>query len=192
MEPLNATVGAQGRLDAGGDLVRLAVPDDRPRCWPRRPRIKPEAVDLITTFAGGGIRRRRQPSADYVVEAVQVAKAMKQAGIDAPGQGHSGHARDDMRGGYYRPVHVHRVAIGVAFESMPATWQHTIVAQSILRALHCERVMVKNGITRRRSKALPDTPYNLGRCRSTSTTRKSTFPCCVGAPGREHNPTPRS
>ena len=39
---------------------------------------------------------------------------------------------DDVRGGYYRPMHVHRVEIGIGADGMPAAWRHVIVGQSLL------------------------------------------------------------
>ncbi|HYS13759.1 MAG TPA: xanthine dehydrogenase family protein molybdopterin-binding subunit [Burkholderiaceae bacterium] len=158
MEPLNATVELKAdsmRIWCGSQFQTI----DQVLAA-QAAGLKPEAVDLITTFAGGGFGRRANPSADYVVEAVQVAKAMKQAGIDAPVKV-IWSREDDMRGGYYRPVHVHRVAIGVDSKGMPATWQHTIVGQSILKGTAFEKMMVKNGIDATTIEGVADTPYKL-------------------------------
>jgi isoquinoline 1-oxidoreductase beta subunit len=158
MEPLNATV---------------ELKPDRMRIWcgsqfqtidqvlaAQAAGMDPEKVDLVTTFAGGGFGRRANPFADYVVEAVQVAKAMQQAGIDAPVKV-IWSREDDMRGGYYRPAHVHRVAVGVDAKGMPATWQHTIVGQSILKGTAFEKMMVRNGIDATIIEGVADTPYRL-------------------------------
>jgi isoquinoline 1-oxidoreductase beta subunit len=158
MEPLNATV---------------ELKPDKMRIWcgtqfqtidqvlaAQAAGLKPEAVDIVTTFAGGGFGRRGNPSSDYVVEAVQVAKAMKQAGLDAPVKV-IWSREDDIRGGYYRPATVHRVAIGLDSKSMPASWQHTIVGQSILKGTAFEKAMVKNGIDPTSAEGVDDTPYKL-------------------------------
>jgi isoquinoline 1-oxidoreductase beta subunit len=158
MEPLNATVELKAdkmRIWCGSQFQTI----DQVLAA-QAAGLKPEAVDLITTFAGGGFGRRANPSADYVVEAVQVAKAMKQAGIDAPVKV-VWSREDDMRGGYYRPVHVHRVTIGVDAKGLPVSWQHTIVGQSILKGTAFEKLMVKNGVDATTIEGVADTPYKL-------------------------------
>jgi isoquinoline 1-oxidoreductase beta subunit len=122
--------------------------------------LKPEQVDLVTTFAGGGFGRRANPASDYVVEAVQVAKAMKQAGIDAPVKV-IWSREDDMRGGYYRPLHVHRVTVGLDAGGKPVAWRHTIVGQSIVKGTAFEKVLLKNGIDALTTEGVVDTPYKL-------------------------------
>jgi isoquinoline 1-oxidoreductase subunit beta len=158
MEPLNATVELKGdsmRLWCGSQFQTI----DQVLAS-QAAGLKPEQVDLITTFAGGGFGRRANPASDYVVEAVEVAKAMKKAGIDAPV--HVIWSReDDMRGGYYRPANVHRVAIGVDAKGMPSSWRHTIVGQSILKGTAFEKVMVKNGVDSTTTEGVVDTPYRL-------------------------------
>jgi len=44
---------------------------------------------------------------------------------------------------------------------MPATWQHTIVGQSILKGTAFEKMMVKNGIDATAIEGVADTPYKL-------------------------------
>ncbi len=122
--------------------------------------LKQEQVSLVTTFAGGGFGRRANPVADYVVEAVRVARAMKQAGVDAPVKVIWAR-EDDMKGGYYRPLHVHRVSVGLDDKGVPAAWQHVIVGQSILKGTAFEKHMVKDGIDRVTTEGVVDTPYRL-------------------------------
>ncbi len=122
--------------------------------------LKPEQVNLVTTFAGGGFGRRANPASDYVVEAVRVAREMKKAGIDAPVKV-IWSREDDMKGGYYRPLHVHRVSVGLDDKGLPAAWQHTIVGQSILKGTPFEKHMVKDGIDRVTTEGVVDSPYRL-------------------------------
>ena len=122
--------------------------------------LKQEQVNLVTTFAGGGFGRRAVPSSDYVVEAVRVAREMKKAGVDAPVKV-IWSREDDMKGGYYRPLHVHRVAVGLDDKGMPSAWQHTIVGQSILKGTAFEKHMVKDGIDSVTTEGVVDTPYRL-------------------------------
>jgi isoquinoline 1-oxidoreductase beta subunit len=122
--------------------------------------LKQEQVNLVTTFAGGGFGRRANPSSDYVVEAVRVARAMKKAGIDAPVK-LIWSREDDMRGGYYRPVVVHRVSVGLDEKGTPAGWQHTIVGQSIIKGTAFEKLMMKDGVDATMIEGVADTPYRL-------------------------------
>ena len=122
--------------------------------------LKPEQVDLVTTYAGGGFGRRANPSSDYLVEAVRVARAMKTAGIDAPVKV-IWTREDDMQGGYYRPAHVHRVTVGLDAKGAPVGWQHVLVGQSILRGTAFEKFMVKDGVDATITEGVVDTPYRL-------------------------------
>jgi isoquinoline 1-oxidoreductase beta subunit len=77
MEPLNAVVDLKadgctvycGSQFQTVDQIRIASTAG----------LKPEQVNLVTMFAGGGFGRRAIPTSDYLVEAVNVAKAMKVA-----------------------------------------------------------------------------------------------------------------
>lgn len=53
---------------------------------------------------------------------------------------------DDIQGGYYRPVYLHRVNIGVDKAGFPIAWQHTIVGQSLFVNTPLEKDIVSNGI----------------------------------------------
>ena len=107
--------------------------------------LKPEQVTLHTMMAGGGFGRRAVPTSDFIVEAVNIAKAYKAAG-------HAGPVKliwsreDDIRGGYYRPSHIHRADIGLDAGGNIVAWDHTIVGQSIISGTPFEPMMVKNGV----------------------------------------------
>jgi isoquinoline 1-oxidoreductase beta subunit len=122
--------------------------------------LKQEQVELVTTFAGGGFGRRANPASDYVVEAVRVAREMRKAGIDGPVKV-IWSREDDMKGGYYRPLHVHRVSVGLDAKGLPAAWQHTIVGQSILKGTVFEKHLVKDGVDSVTTEGVVDTPYKL-------------------------------
>lgn len=107
--------------------------------------LKPEQVTLNTMMAGGGFGRRAVPTSDYIVEAVNVAKAYKAAGKSGPLKV-IWSREDDIKGGYYRPSHVHRAEIGLDGKGNILAWNHTIVGQSILSGTPFESMMVKNGV----------------------------------------------
>jgi isoquinoline 1-oxidoreductase beta subunit len=53
---------------------------------------------------------------------------------------------DDIKGGYYRPMHVHRAEIGFDAQGRILAWDHVIVGQSILKGSPFEPFLVKDGI----------------------------------------------
>jgi isoquinoline 1-oxidoreductase beta subunit len=121
--------------------------------------LTPAQVTLHTMMAGGGFGRRAVPSSDYIVEAVNVAKAYRAAGKEGPVK-LIWSREDDIKGGYYRPSHVHRAEIGLDEKGNILAWNHTIVGQSILTGTPFEPFMVKNGIDATMIEGM-GTPYNV-------------------------------
>jgi isoquinoline 1-oxidoreductase beta subunit len=115
--------------------------------------LKPEQVSIQTMFLGGGFGRRATPASDFVTDAVHVAKA---AGLPVK----TVWAReDDMHGGYYRPMYLHRARIGLGADGMPDAWEHTIVGQSIAVGTPFESMMVRNGVDETSVEGAADSPY---------------------------------
>ncbi len=102
--------------------------------------LKPEQVRIHTTFLGGGFGRRANPHSDFVVLAVEVAKAFKKPVKVVWTR------EDDMKGGYYRPMWYDRLAAGLDGNGKLVAWRHTIVGQSIMAGTPFEATMTKNGI----------------------------------------------
>jgi isoquinoline 1-oxidoreductase subunit beta len=163
MEPLNAVVDLKadsctvwcGTQNQTFDQLAIA----------RAAGLKPEQVTLNTMTAGGGFGRRAIPTSDYLVEAVNIARAMKQSGVDAPVKV-VWSREDDIRGGYYRPLVVHRVVVGLDAGNSLRGWNHTIVGQSIvkgtpLEGTPLEKYLVKDGVDSTTTEGLVDTPYRL-------------------------------
>ncbi len=107
--------------------------------------LKPQQVTLNTMMAGGGFGRRAVPTSDYLVEAVNIAKAWKAAGKTDPVKV-IWSREDDIRGGYYRPSHVHRAELSFDDKGNLLAWDHVIVGQSIVSGTPFESMMVKNGV----------------------------------------------
>jgi isoquinoline 1-oxidoreductase beta subunit len=120
--------------------------------------LKPEQVTFNTMMAGGGFGRRAVGSSDYVFEAAQVAKARHAAGRRGPMK-MVWTREDDVRGGYYRPMHLHRVEIGHDGEGQVLAWKHVIVGQSIMSGGPFEPFTVKNGIDSTMTEGLAETAY---------------------------------
>jgi len=91
-----------------------------------------------------------------VSEAVQVAKA---AGAPVKVVWTR---EDDMRGGYYRPMWLHRLKVGLDGSGSPVAWHQAIVGQSILQGTPFEAMMVKNGIDSTSVEGAADSPYVKG------------------------------
>ncbi len=122
--------------------------------------LPPEKVSLVTTLAGGGFGRRANPSSDYLVEAVNIAKGMKAAGLAAPVKV-IWSREDDIKGGYYRPQFVHRVLAGTDAAGKLVGWNHSLVGQSILKGSPFESAFVKGGIDATATEGVVDTPYAI-------------------------------
>ena len=123
--------------------------------------MKPEQVKLNMLFAGGSFGRRANPNADYVLEAVEIAKAI---GGRAPVK-LVWTREDDMRAGYYRPAYVHALKGGLDAQGNIVAWQHRIAGQSILAGTAFEGMMVKDGIDATSVEGASNLPYaipNLG------------------------------
>jgi isoquinoline 1-oxidoreductase beta subunit len=102
--------------------------------------LKAEQVQIHTTLLGGGFGRRANPASDFVIEAVQVAKAAK-VPVKVVWT-----REDDIRGGWYRPMWYDRMVGGVDAAGNPVAWTHTIVGQSIMQGTMFEPFGIKNGI----------------------------------------------
>jgi isoquinoline 1-oxidoreductase beta subunit len=155
MEPLNCTV----KLDEGS--VQLWVGTQfqgiDSAAAARVLGIKPDKVTMHVQMAGGGFGRRAVSSSDFVVEACEIAKAARAAGVDAPIRT-LWSREDDIRGGYYRPMHLHRARIGFDAQGKVLAWDHAIVGQSITTGSVFEAFQVKNGIDATATEGMRD-PY---------------------------------
>jgi isoquinoline 1-oxidoreductase beta subunit len=143
MEPINCTVDLRddhctlwvGSQFQTGDQAAAAAAAG----------LKPEQVTLNTMMAGGGFGRRAVPTSDFVVEAVNIAKACKAAG-------HTGPVKliwsreDDIKGGYYRPSHLHRAELGLDAQGRIVAWDHVVVGQSIAAGTPFEGFMIQKGV----------------------------------------------
>jgi isoquinoline 1-oxidoreductase beta subunit len=121
MEPLNATVRLRkgraeiwtGTQSQTSDQVAAA----------KVLGLRPEQVDLHTTFLGGSFGRRASANSDFVCEAVEVARA---SGATVKTMWTR---EDDIQGGWYRPLFVHRLEAGLDVDGKPIAWRQTIVGQ---------------------------------------------------------------
>jgi isoquinoline 1-oxidoreductase subunit beta len=119
--------------------------------------IRPEDVAINTLWAGGSFGRRGVYNADYIAETAALVKAYgKPVPVKIVWT-----REDDIKGGYYRPMAVHRVKAGITAEGTIAGWQHRIVTQSIMTGTAFESMGVKNGIDGTSVEGIADSPYAI-------------------------------
>jgi isoquinoline 1-oxidoreductase beta subunit len=152
MEPLNATVrfdrdraeawvGSQfqtGDQQAIGEVLGIPA----------------EQVTFHTEMAGGGFGRRATFDSHVQREAAHIAKRLAGTPVKLIWT-----REDDVQGGYYRPMHVHRVEVGIGADGLPTAWRHVIVGQSILAGSPWAPMIIKNGVDETTVEGVSDTHY---------------------------------
>jgi isoquinoline 1-oxidoreductase beta subunit len=117
--------------------------------------LKPEQVEIHTTFLGGGFGRRANPRSDFVTEAVQAAMAVgKPVKVVWTRE-------DDTRGGNYRPMWADHIEAGIGRDGKPVAWKHTIVGQSIVAGTPFEGFLTHNGIDATSVEGAATMPYRI-------------------------------
>jgi isoquinoline 1-oxidoreductase beta subunit len=153
MEPLNCTV--EVRADSAEIWVGSQFQGVDQMAAAKVLGMKPEQVKLNTMLAGGGFGRRANPASDYIIEACEVAKEIK-VPVKVVWT-----REDDLRGGYYRPMYVHRIEAGLDARGAIAGWNHAIVGPSIIAGTPFEPMMVKDGIDPTSVEGVGDGPYAI-------------------------------
>ena len=155
MEPLDCVV----KLDAekveiwAGDQFQTVDQGNAARVLG----FKPEQVKINTLYAGGSFGRRATMQSDYIVEGVEIAKAINgKAPVRLVWT-----REDDIRGGRYRPMYHHVLKAGVDDKGEIIAWQHRIVGQSIMGGTAFEQFMVKDGIDATSVEGAANLPYAI-------------------------------
>src|SRR5438093_176495 len=140
MEPLDAVVrvGAEGcDYWAGSQLPTIDQ-----AVIARTLGLPPDKVRIHTLLAGGSFGRRGTFEGDVAGEAAAIAKAI---GRDKTVK-LVWTREDDIQGGKYRPLYVHRLRAGFDAQGNIIGWEHRIVGQSLMAGTPFERALVKNGV----------------------------------------------
>ncbi len=154
MEPLNAVaLFKDGRLDLWGGLQ---MPDHYQVVAAEIVGIPQANVDLHMMTAGGFFGRRATPDSDVIVEAVTIAKALPGVPVRVQWS-----REDDMTGGKYRPMYVHKVQAGLDENGRLTAWRHHVVGQSILKGTVFEAFLVQDGIDATVVEGIDDMPYDI-------------------------------
>jgi len=153
MEPLNTTIrfdGDRAEAWAGSQfqtMDQMAIAEVLG--------LKPGEVTFHTEMAGGGFGRRAVADSHVQREAALIAKRFRGTPVKLIWT-----REDDIRGGYYRPMHLHRVEVAIGPDGFPAAWRHVIVGQSILSETPFA-MMMKDGIDSTAVEGVSDTHYHL-------------------------------
>jgi len=152
MEPLNTTVrfdGDRAETWAGSQFQtfdQMAVAQVLG--------LNPERVTFHTEMAGGGFGRRAVIDSHIQREAAVIAKRMRGTPVKLIWT-----REDDVQGGYYRPMHVHRVEVGIGPDGLPAAWRHVVVGQSIVAGTPFAQFLIKNGVDDTAVEGVADSHY---------------------------------
>ena len=170
MEPLNCVVDLKkdgAHLIYGAQFQAIDQPTVAAMTG-----LKPEAVNIETVWAGGSFGRRAVPTADYVAEAVTIAKA-----IEGSNPVKLVWTReDDTKAGYYRPFYAHKVVAAIGADGMPVAWRHRIAGQSIMTGTALEPMTVKDGVDDTSVEGASNLAYAVPNLRVELTTLKVGVP----------------
>jgi len=153
-EPLNTTIrldGDRAEVWAGSQFQtfdQIAIAETLG--------VPPDRVTFHTEMAGGGFGRRAVPDSHVQREAAAIAKRFKGTPVKLVWT-----REDDVQGGYYRPMYVHRIEIGIGADGLPLAWRHVIVGQSIMAGTPFAAMMVRNGVDGTAVEGVADTPYDI-------------------------------
>ena len=91
---------------------------------------------------------------------LETARIVKATGADYPVK-LVWSREDDMRGGYYRPLYVHRLRAAADAEGMPAAWDQRVVGQSIMAGTPLEAMFGESGIDPTSVEGAASLPYAI-------------------------------
>jgi isoquinoline 1-oxidoreductase subunit beta len=117
-------------------------------------------VSITQLYAGGSFGRRANPFSDYVLEAVAIAKGARDKGLNVPVK-MVWTREDDTRGGYYRPLNLHRARLAIDASGRLVAWHQRIVGQSVVKGTPFEAVLAKDGIDITSVEGVSDLPYEV-------------------------------
>jgi isoquinoline 1-oxidoreductase beta subunit len=156
MEPLCLAVRFDG--DRGEAWVPAQLPTWEQAATAEVWGLAAEQVKFNVLFAGGSFGRRGLVDSHLVREAAAIAKRVPGRPVKLMFT-----REDDMRSGYYRPMFVHRVEVGIGTDGAPLAWRQVVVGQSFVKGtgVAMEAVLVKNGVDELAVEGSSDSPYDI-------------------------------
>ncbi len=153
MEPLNATAhvrDGEAEVWAGTYMQTIDQANIAHRLG-----LPPQKVQLHTMLTGGAFGRRANLESDFIIDAVEAARdegrPVKVVWT----------REDDIRGGKYRPLAVHRIEAALGADGMPEAWLQRVVTQSIMMGTPFEPFAVSNGVDRTSVEGAIEMPYAI-------------------------------
>jgi len=119
--------------------------------------LTPNKVQIHTLLAGGSFGRRATPTSDVASEAATIVKAV---GGRAPVR-LMWTREDDVQGGRYRPMFVHRLRGGLDDAGRIVAWEHRIVGQSFMKGTPFEPMAIQNGVDGTSVEGAANLPYSI-------------------------------
>jgi isoquinoline 1-oxidoreductase beta subunit len=162
MEPLDAVFikAADGSLDV---YTGAQFPGRDKNAAAKAVGLDPSKVRVNTQITGGSFGRKAQFGSPYMQEAASVFAATDQS---RPVK-HMWTREDDIRGGFYRPMYLHRMRGAIDKDGQIVAWDQTIVGQSIMGKADIDPTSVEG---------VSDLPYNVANLRVTSHNVKLAVP----------------
>jgi isoquinoline 1-oxidoreductase subunit beta len=149
MEPINCT--AHVRKDGCDVWVPTQGQTFAQQTAARITGLPADAVNIHTTFLGGGFGRRAET--DFVADAVEISKAVK-APVKVIWT-----REDDIRHDFYRPAVYARMRAALNGQGELIAWTHRIVGPSILSRVSPARI--RNGVDPTSVEGAANQPYSI-------------------------------
>ncbi len=154
MEPLNCTI------EKMGDKYVLRSGTQMPSVDQGRVAeffgVPVEQVQVENLFAGGGFGRRGNIHPDLDIE---VASILKATGERYPVK--LQYTReDDMAAGYWRPMNIHKMRVGLDGLGNISAWENRVVGQSLIKGSFLEG-MIQGGIDSLSFEGAAHLPYHI-------------------------------
>ncbi|HMS82180.1 MAG TPA: xanthine dehydrogenase family protein molybdopterin-binding subunit [Nitrospira sp.] len=161
MEPLNATLELRSDGAEMWSGCQLKTLDEATLA--NILELKPEQIKIHTLYGGGSFGRRGSfsqpgnPVGDWIIELAEIVKTIKgRAPVHLLWT-----REDDIKGGFYRPMALHKVTAGIDAKGHIAGWQHATVSKSIIMGTAFEPMAVKDGVDATAVEGIADTPYAI-------------------------------
>lgn len=116
-----------------------------------------EGMRLREQYAGGSFGRRATPGMDFAIEAAAATKAL--GGTTTVK--HMWTRENDVLGGFYRPLMLHRVHGGVDAAGDIVAWSHVVAGQSFAIGTPMEKMIVKDGIDSTMVEGVTESAYGF-------------------------------
>jgi isoquinoline 1-oxidoreductase beta subunit len=155
MEPLDAVIEVkEGRAELWYGCQFPSI--DRPTVA-QTLGLPMESVRINVLLAGGSFGRRAQGNGHLAAEIAHIAQA---AGRDGAFK-LLWTREDDLKGGYYRPMTLHRLRAGLDAEGRIVGWENAVANQSIMAGTALEAFM-QDGLDPSSYEGSNDLPYDVG------------------------------